>query len=101
MSPRTGRPKADNPKAIRYSIRLDAETEERLKKYCEVNGITRGEAVRRAIEMLLEKQGAVALPTESAPYNRKRDRLSYIYNYNMWEGFFQAFTEEGAYANAR
>lgn len=56
MSPRTGRPKADKPKEIRYSIRLDAETEEKLKTYCEQNGITRGEAIRQGIDLLLEKK---------------------------------------------
>lgn len=53
MSPRTGRPKAENPKEIRYSIRLDIETEERLKKYCEQNNITKGEAIRQGINLLL------------------------------------------------
>ena len=33
-----GRPKVENPKNIRYSIRLDAQTEAKLKKYCEENG---------------------------------------------------------------
>lgn len=56
MSPRTGRPKAEKPKEIRYSIRLDMETEERLKEYCEKNGITKGEAVRRGIDLLLSKK---------------------------------------------
>lgn len=56
MSPRTGRPKAEKPKEIRYSIRLDAETEERLKEYCEQNGITKGEAIRRGIDLLLSKK---------------------------------------------
>lgn len=54
MSPRTGRPKTDKPKEIRYSIRLDAETEGALKRYCEKHEITRGEAVRRAIIQLLK-----------------------------------------------
>lgn len=56
MSPRTGRPKAEKPKEIRYSIRLDMETEERLKEYCEKNGITKGEAIRRGIDILLSKK---------------------------------------------
>ena len=56
MSPRTGRPKAEKPKEIRYSIRLDMETEERLKEYCEKNGITKGEAIRRGIDLLLSKK---------------------------------------------
>mgnify|MGYP002626818518 CR=1 FL=1 len=56
MSPKTGRPKADNPKAIRYSIRLDADTEKRLQEYCDVKGITKGAAIRKAIELLLSEK---------------------------------------------
>ena len=51
-----GRPKADNPKSIRYSIRLDNATEEKLRRYCEQNKVTKGEAIRRAIELLLRKK---------------------------------------------
>lgn len=53
MSPRTGRPKAEKPKDIRYSIRLDADTEHRLVEYCEKNNITKGEAIRQGIHLLL------------------------------------------------
>lgn len=56
MSPRTGRPKTENPKDIRYSIRLDSETEKELKKYCEKNGITKGEAIRNGIHLLLSEK---------------------------------------------
>ena len=56
MSPRTGRPKADNPKDIRFSIRLDIETEEKLKCYCKEHNITKGEAIRRGIHLLLGKK---------------------------------------------
>lgn len=38
MSP-AGKPKADKPKEVRYSVRLDVETEETLKTYCENHGI--------------------------------------------------------------
>ncbi len=55
MSP-VGRPKADNPKSNRFSIRLDDETEEKLKIYCEKHHITKGEAVRRGINLLLEQK---------------------------------------------
>lgn len=48
-----GRPKSENPKGIRYSIRTDEETERRLKAYCEAMGISRGEAYRKGIELLL------------------------------------------------
>lgn len=53
MSPRTGRPKAENPKTIRYSICIDAELEKKLREYCEKHNITRGEAFRNGIELLL------------------------------------------------
>lgn len=55
MSPRTGRPKADNPKDIRFSIRLDAETDKLLSDYCKKHGITKGEAIRKGIHLLLMK----------------------------------------------
>ena len=55
MCPRTGRPKVDNPKDVRYSIRLDFNTEERLKKYCVEHNITKGEAIRQGIYLLLDE----------------------------------------------
>ena len=55
MSPRTGRPKADKPKVIRYSIRLDEQTETKLQNYCNKNSITKGESIRRGIQMLLSE----------------------------------------------
>lgn len=56
MSPRTGRPKAEKPKDIRYSVRLDAETEEQLTQYCAEHEISKGEAIRRGIKLLLEQK---------------------------------------------
>lgn len=56
MSPRTGRPKSDNPKEIRYSVRLDAETEEKLTLYCEEHNISKGEAIRNGIHLLLSQK---------------------------------------------
>lgn len=58
MTP-AGRPKSNNPKEIKYSIRLDADTENRLSKYCLAKGIKRGEAIRRAIELLLNSDSEV------------------------------------------
>lgn len=55
MSP-AGRPKTDHPKQARFSIRLDAETEKRLEEYCEKHGVSKGEAIRRGIHLLLEKE---------------------------------------------
>ena len=56
MSPRTGRPKTDKPKDIKYSIRLDLETETKLNNYCKEHGITKGEAIRQGIHLLLQKK---------------------------------------------
>ena len=55
MSP-AGRPKAENPKHSRFSIRLDAETEKKLEEYCKKHNVTKGEAVRRGIHLLLENE---------------------------------------------
>lgn len=53
MSPRTGRPHIVKPKSVKYSIRLDEETEEALLEYCHRHGLKRGEAIRLAIKLLL------------------------------------------------
>lgn len=53
MSPRTGRPKVENPKDVRFSIRLDAEIEKQLDEYCKKHELTRAEAIRKGIQLLL------------------------------------------------
>lgn len=50
-----GRPKAEKPKAIQYSIRIDAETEAELEKYCAAKRISKGEAFRKGIRLLLKE----------------------------------------------
>lgn len=54
--PPAGRPKADNPKQSRFSVRLDAITEQKLAEYCAEKGITKGEAIRQGIHLLLRKK---------------------------------------------
>jgi predicted DNA-binding protein len=56
MSPRTGRPKTENPINIRTSVRLDAETDRKLNDYCEKHGITKGEAIRKGVHLLLAEK---------------------------------------------
>lgn len=56
MSPRTGRPKLENPINVRTSVRLDAETDKKLNEYCKRNGITKGEAIRRGVHLLLAEE---------------------------------------------
>ena len=53
MSPRTGRPKTDNPINIRTSVRLDAETDKKLIAYCKKYKMTKGEAIRNGVHLLL------------------------------------------------
>lgn len=56
MSPRTGRPKAENPKTNIIRVRLDNETTERLDEYCIEHDTTRAEAIRQGIDLLLEQE---------------------------------------------
>ncbi len=56
MSPRTGRPRLDDPKVNRTSVNLDRKTLEKLKAYCEANHITMGEAIRKGIHLLLDEK---------------------------------------------
>lgn len=56
LSPRTGRPKAENPVNIRFSVCLDADMTQELERYCAENGITKGEAVRRGLKLLWKKK---------------------------------------------
>jgi predicted DNA-binding protein len=45
-----------NPKTVSYSVRLDPEMEKSLREYCEQHGITRMEAIRQGIHLLLAKE---------------------------------------------
>ncbi len=55
MSPRTGRPKTDNPKGIEVKARIDEATDRRLQEYCLRHSKTRTDVVREGIEMVLEQ----------------------------------------------
>lgn len=56
MSPRTGRPKVENPKNIDVKIRFDSETHEKLLDYCKEHKITRTDAIRQGVYLLLVKK---------------------------------------------
>ena len=49
MSPRTGRPKAENPKSIDVKVRIDKETNNKLEKISIETGKTRAELIRQSI----------------------------------------------------
>lgn len=55
MSPRTGRPKTDNPKSNPIHVRLDEESKEILEKYCNQESIPKTEGIRRGIKLLESK----------------------------------------------
>lgn len=52
MSPRTGRPKSDNPKSNPIHVRLDNETRDILENYCKQERIAKTEGIRRGIHKL-------------------------------------------------
>ena len=59
MSPRTGRPKSENPKSTQITVRLDNETVKRMYKVAAANSETRVDTIRRGINKLyseLEKE---------------------------------------------
>lgn len=51
-----GRPKVDDPKIKRFSVCLDSETENSLNMYCKKHKITKGEAIRQGIHLLLQQK---------------------------------------------
>lgn len=56
MSPRTGRPKIENPKNKDVKVRLDDEIYKKLLKYCEEHQITKAEAIRKGIHLVLQEK---------------------------------------------
>ncbi len=56
MSAKMGRPKALSPKSNDLKVRLDDVTHDRLLAYCTQHGITKAEAVRRGIDILLTEK---------------------------------------------
>ncbi len=55
MSPRTGRPKLDNPNSKNLTVRISADLDMRLNEFCTENNITKGEVVREGIEKVLRQ----------------------------------------------
>lgn len=57
MSPRTGRPKTDNPKERSVRVRFDDAQYERLDQYCKKRSKTKAEAIRDGVEKMLNEEG--------------------------------------------
>ena len=56
MGAKMGRPKKDNPINIRTSVRFDKIIDKRLTSYCEENNLTKGETIRNAVILFLDKK---------------------------------------------
>lgn len=52
MSPRTGRPKSDNPKGKQLGVRFDKDELEKLDTVAEYYKETRAESIRRGVKKL-------------------------------------------------
>lgn len=52
MSPRTGRPKSDNPKNVRLEIRLTQRDAERLQKCSDMLNTTRTGVILKGIDLV-------------------------------------------------
>ncbi len=50
MTPRTGRPKSENPKDARIGVRLDEETVRKLDEVANIKHESRSQVIRRGIE---------------------------------------------------
>jgi len=53
LSPRTGRPKLENPKNHDIKVRIDEKTNNSIIDYAKRHNISRTEAIRRGMELLL------------------------------------------------
>ena len=45
-----GRPKSDDPRNIRFSIRLNEQENKELEEICEITGENKNEVIRRSVE---------------------------------------------------
>ena len=56
MTPRTGRPKVDNPKDKSIKVRFDDDLYSRINDYAEEYELTRAEVILKGVKLLLEQK---------------------------------------------
>lgn len=56
ITKKMGRPKAAKPKSVEFGVCFDVETAEKLQSYCKRHSISKGEAVRRGVNKLLQEE---------------------------------------------
>ena len=47
-----GRPKEENPKSTKITIRVDNDTVDKIENYCKNNKLSKSELIRKLIEKL-------------------------------------------------
>lgn len=57
MGIKKGTKLTDTPKDILYQIRVDGETDSKVKAICESKGLSKSEVVRQGIDMLYKATG--------------------------------------------
>lgn len=55
MCAKMGRPKLDNPKATKFSVRMDDETLGKLNEIAKLKSVTRVQVIRDGIEIQYER----------------------------------------------
>ena len=55
MTPRTGRPKSDNPKNVKLTIRITEDEDKTLTDYSTNCKMTKTDVIRKGIHELLDK----------------------------------------------
>jgi hypothetical protein len=55
MTPRTGRPKTDNPKNVRLELRLTKGTAKKLQDCADTLGTSRTEVITQGIDLVEER----------------------------------------------
>ncbi len=53
MAKKLGRPKLDNPKNIKLTVKITPEQDSALNEYCDKNNTKKPDAVRKAIDNLV------------------------------------------------
>ena len=56
MTPRTGRPKVDNPKDKSIKVRFDDDLYSRINDYAEEYELPRAEVIRKGVKLLVEQK---------------------------------------------
>lgn len=54
MLAKTGRPKSENPRTIKFTFRMNAEESDILEEICVITGENRNEAIRSAVDRYYE-----------------------------------------------